>query len=242
MSASEVDQPRLIRTAPLASSGPAPMASKTCEGCTLPEEQAEPEETATPARSKPITAVSAFSPGTVNSVVFGRRGTVSEKMIAPGCLAQPAFQPVSQAFEASGLLHQAAHGSRYRRSEPGNSRYVLGSRPASPLLTTAAQQRLKPRQALGQHQRTDALGATDLVRRKRHQISIQYIDIKRYFSERLNRVDVQKTARFVDDLGHLGDRLHGAGFVVGQHDRDQRGRPVFEGRAQAGRDPPSPSV
>src|SRR3984957_19263782 len=71
MSASEVDQPRLSRTAPWANSRPNPIASSTCEGCTLPDEQAEPEETATPPRSKPITAVSALRPGTVNNVVFG---------------------------------------------------------------------------------------------------------------------------------------------------------------------------
>ena len=39
------------------------MAASTCEGCTLPEEQAAPEDTATPSRSKAITAVSAFMPG-----------------------------------------------------------------------------------------------------------------------------------------------------------------------------------
>ena len=63
MSASVVDQPRLSRTAPWASSGPNPMASSTCDGWTLPEEQAEPDDTAIPARSKPITAVSALQPG-----------------------------------------------------------------------------------------------------------------------------------------------------------------------------------
>ncbi len=43
-----VDQPRLSRTAPCASSGPTPMAASTWDGWTLPEEQAEPEETAIP--------------------------------------------------------------------------------------------------------------------------------------------------------------------------------------------------
>src|SRR5580700_7398668 len=83
MSSSIVDQPRLSRTAPWATSRGYPIASSTWDGCTLPEEQAEPEDTATPSRSKPITAVSAFSPGTANSVVLGNRGARSENTMAP---------------------------------------------------------------------------------------------------------------------------------------------------------------
>ena len=44
---------------------------------------------------------------------------------------------------------------------------------------------------------------------------------------------MQQAACGMDDLGHLGDRLNGAGFVVGQHDRHQRGRTAREAvRAQ----------
>src|SRR5208283_5601367 len=67
-SRSLVDQPRLTRTAPCASEGSTPIAASTCEGCTLPDEQADPEDTAIPLRSKAIMAVSAFMPGTANSV------------------------------------------------------------------------------------------------------------------------------------------------------------------------------
>ena len=44
--------PRLTRTAPRASSGGTPMAASTWEGWTLPDEQAAPEDTAMPSRSK----------------------------------------------------------------------------------------------------------------------------------------------------------------------------------------------
>src|SRR5258705_130967 len=98
MSASEVDQPRLSRTAPCASSLPNPMASRTCEGWTLPEEQAEPDDTAMPPRAKPITAVSALSPGTVNSVVFGRRGAPSENTLAPAVCVKPASRRVRRSL------------------------------------------------------------------------------------------------------------------------------------------------
>src|SRR5450830_63182 len=73
ISPSLVLQPRLTRTAPRASAGSTPIAASTCEACTLPDEQAEPEDTAMPLRSKAIIAVSAFMPGSANSVVLGSR-------------------------------------------------------------------------------------------------------------------------------------------------------------------------
>jgi len=89
MSVSDVEQPRLSRTAPCASSGPYPIARSTCEGCTFPEEQADPDDTPIPARSNPITAVSAFKPGTVKRTVLGNRDTSSENTIAPGVSRRP---------------------------------------------------------------------------------------------------------------------------------------------------------
>src|SRR5215468_143704 len=73
ISVSVVFRPRLSRTAPAASAGGTPMALSTWEAATLPEEQAEPEDAAIPARSRPIRAVSALTPGTANKVVLGSR-------------------------------------------------------------------------------------------------------------------------------------------------------------------------
>src|SRR5271165_2492074 len=56
--------PRLTRTAPCARLGSTPIAARTWDGVTLPEEQADPELTATPARSRPIIKVAAATPGT----------------------------------------------------------------------------------------------------------------------------------------------------------------------------------
>jgi len=118
MSASDVDQPRLSRTAAFASSPPNPMASSTWDGCTLPEEQADPEETAIPARSKPITAVSALRPGAANNVVLGNRWTPSENTLhaafrgIPGVRAVhvamvPGSEPVLAAGVAADLTSAA---------------------------------------------------------------------------------------------------------------------------------------
>jgi len=46
ISAGVVVQPRLTRTAPRVSGGETPMAARTWEGCTLPDEQAAPDDTA----------------------------------------------------------------------------------------------------------------------------------------------------------------------------------------------------
>ena len=146
--------------------------------------------------------------------------------------SQAAFKPISQEFEAGGVRLPRAHGCRCGRAEAGNSGDVLGARPVTPLLAAAAQQRLRSRKALGQNQRAGAFGAADLVRRKGHQIGIYHTDIKRYFSECLDRVDVQQAARGMDQFRRFRCRLHRAGFVVGQHHRYQCRRPAFEDFAQ----------
>src|SRR5262249_27594918 len=68
-SSSVVENPKLTRIAPRARPESTPMAESTCEAATLPDEQAAPEDTATPARSSAIRAVSARMPGTAKAVV-----------------------------------------------------------------------------------------------------------------------------------------------------------------------------
>src|SRR5260370_31576390 len=90
--------PRLTRTAACASCAGTPMAESTCEGWTLPDEQAAPEETAIPSRSNAITAVSALLPRTAHRVVLGRRSAAAPKKTNPGGAALrrascPAPQP-----------------------------------------------------------------------------------------------------------------------------------------------------
>ena len=140
----------------------------------MPEEQAEPEDTAMPARSKPITAVSAFRPGTVKSVVFGNRGTVVGEYDHVRGLPQAVLQPVSAGLRArTASLSSAAIAASHGGAKAGNAGDILGSRPSAQFLAAAAQQRLQAPQALGQHDRADALGAADLVRRKRHADRLQ---------------------------------------------------------------------
>jgi DDE family transposase len=108
-STSVVAQPRLTRTAPRRREGETLIAARTWEGCTLPDEQAAPEETATPSRSKAITVVSAFMPGAANSVVLGNRAAVAPKITVCGELD---FRPDSSASRDASMC--AASVSRCR--------------------------------------------------------------------------------------------------------------------------------
>ena len=89
-SAALEDHPRLTRIAPRASAGGTPIAANTCDGATFPEEHAEPELTATPARSNAMTSVAASTPGALKQTVFGSRGAFSPKIMASGVQARTA--------------------------------------------------------------------------------------------------------------------------------------------------------
>ena len=73
-SAAVLAQPRLTRTAVIASSSSIPMASSTWLAAILPEEQAEPALIATCARSKAMTWRSERTPGIETQVVLGSLG------------------------------------------------------------------------------------------------------------------------------------------------------------------------
>ncbi len=80
MSRAVVVGPVLTRRVQRARSSGTPMAASTWLAATLPDEQAEPELTAMPARSSDISEVSAAIPGVAKSVVLGRRRLCSAKI------------------------------------------------------------------------------------------------------------------------------------------------------------------
>src|SRR5260221_3760164 len=90
--------PRLTRTAACASCAGTPMAESTCEGWTLPDEQAAPEETAIPSRSNAITAGFAFIPGTADKGVFGSRSAPAPEKTTSGAAGlMPGLLPTLRA-------------------------------------------------------------------------------------------------------------------------------------------------
>ncbi len=224
MSDSVVVGPRLTRSPPRASSGTTPMAARTCEGWTLPDEQAAPDDTATPARSKAITAVSALMPGTANRVVLGRRSAADPKITIPGEAASRLdFQPVPKRAHSRTGCRQFGSSRTGSSPEARDTGHVLGTGAAAALLSAAPDEGIG--QGLGHvppEQRSDALRTPDFVRGNRQKVSGKVADIAGNSPETLNRIDVQEPARLVHQAGNLGDRLNNPGFVIGQHERNQQ--------------------
>src|SRR3954466_6229964 len=76
--------PKLTRMAPSERAGSTFMAESTWDRFTFPDEQAEPEDRATPWRSKAIRAVSARRPGIAKVKVFGSRSALAPNTTASG--------------------------------------------------------------------------------------------------------------------------------------------------------------
>src|SRR5690606_20903224 len=77
-------QPKLTRRAHSASSGATPMANRTWLTLTLPDEQAEPDETDTPCRSSAIMAVALLRPGMAKLTTLPTRSASAPKMTTSG--------------------------------------------------------------------------------------------------------------------------------------------------------------
>ena len=183
MSLSVVVGPRLTRIAPAASAGATPMAASTCEAVTLPDEQAEPDETATPARSSAIRAVSALMPGTANSVVLGSRAARRAENRRPRarCCRSPASSRSRSARHVAGTPRPRP-AARPRAAAPKPAMPATFSVPAAAaaLLAAALEQRIGDMQRSRRlDQRADALRAADLVRRQRQKIGAERVDIER---------------------------------------------------------------
>ena len=168
------------------------MAASTCEGATLPDEQAAPDDTATPSRSKPISRVSAFAPGIATSVVLGMRSASAPKMTVCGVAREPGFEPPAQ------RRHVPRFGSQIRLHGGGGSAEtrdggdVLGAGARAPLLPAAADQRLELECDSSRRISAPApLGPPILCALKRHQVGAERPDVERDPARRLHGVDMQ---------------------------------------------------
>ena len=173
-SAFVVVQPRLTRTAPRRSDGETPMAARTCEGCTLPDEQAAPDDTATPSRSKAIMAVSAFTPRerTGSYSAADRPLPENDGLRRDRPQGLPPEGPAAPAW--GGFGGKLPPRRRCRRPEGGDPGHVLGAGARPAFLAAAADERIGEMDIVASpHQRADALRAADLVRRERQQIGAE---------------------------------------------------------------------
>ena len=118
------------------------MALNTCEASTLPDEQALPALTATPARSSPMTKVSALVPGTAMQLVLGKRSHFPRQHHSPGHEPESLrLQLVAKRGKLGGPL-RFRRGELRRNAEADDAGDILGPRPPPPLLAAALDQRL----------------------------------------------------------------------------------------------------
>ena len=192
----------------------------------MPDEQAAPDDTATPSRSKAMTAVSAFMPGAVNSVVFGSRSAPAPKIVALGeIVVQPGFEQVSQRQHVSGLGCALTASGGSGSAECGDAGDILGAGAQPPLLAAAANERIGQMNVVAaSNERADALRPADFMGRQRQQIRAERSDVAIDASRRLHRIDMEQAAGRMHDRGRFGDRLNDAGLVIGEHQRNQRTR------------------
>ena len=99
MSASVLAAPRLKRIEFCVRCAGNPIAFSTCDGSSVPDEQAEPVETATPSRSSAISSDSASTRSKLMFVVFGTRAPDAVHGSAADPLQDALFEAIAQRRE-----------------------------------------------------------------------------------------------------------------------------------------------
>ena len=196
-SASVVAAPRLKRIEFCVRCGGKPIAFSTCDGSSVPDEQADPVDTAMPSRSSAISSDSASTPieADVGRVRHARRGGAVDGGAAArarGCPARAGRAAPRAACASRGDASRARVARR--RPEPTMpatfsvpARRLRSCRPPVDRAAAAA----RPRRI---HSAPDALRAVELVRRDRQQVDAERLDVDRDLAGGLHRVGVEQRA------------------------------------------------
>ena len=151
-----------------------------------------------------MTAVSALRPGTANSVVLGGRSAVGSEDDRLGRWPRRPASSRSRSAACAPLGGEASLRGRRGSPEPGDAGHILGAAASAALLAAAGDERRASDRLVAPDQRADALGPADLVRRHRHKIGAQRLDIAGNPARRLDRIDMQQAARRMHQVGRLG--------------------------------------
>ena len=214
------------------------MAARTGERATLPEAQAEPDESATPGEIERHQRRRGVEPRNGEAQGVGqararrrrtRRGRARRRAGPPRCRrAGPRAGP-----RTPGSARSAATPSP---TMPGRFSVPPRRRPSWPPPRRKAASRVD---ALGEHQGADALGGAELVARQGQGIEAEGRHVEGDLADRLDRVRVHQGPAMGPGQGHdRRQRLDHAGLVVGGMDRDQHvrvGVPGEQGLASAPR-------
>ena len=200
----------------------------------LSDEHAEPEWTATPARSSPISTGSASTPCTPRQTRWGS--------LASACGGPDDLDPLDLQRGVEDGTDLPARRRRFRlhavgrqrrrggaEGEQGGERLEPGAAPA--LLFAAHQEGLEPAPA-PDDQRTGARDAAEFVRADADQVGVERAQVGRDVAAGRGGVDVDRDAGVPAQRDHLVDGLEGPHLVVAPLAVDQgRARP---GSAPAG--------
>ena len=119
------------------------MAASTCEGVTLPEEQAEPDDSATPSTSKAATMVSAERPGRAKAIVLPTRAaSLSEYGDFRRNFQHAGLQYVAQLRKPPGLGNARKLGLRRGGAKACDGGDIFGAAPKTPFLSATTNKRL----------------------------------------------------------------------------------------------------
>src|SRR6185312_2566738 len=130
----------------------------------------------------------------------------------------------AQMGEADRFPRHLALGDRGGFAQPDDQRGRQGTGTHAALLPAAVDQRRDPGAwPAPDIERADALGPIQLVARNRRKIDMQFIDTKRYFTDRLCRVGVHERAGVAGDDADLLKRLDYPDLVIRGHHRNDGG-------------------
>ena len=141
-----------------------------------------------------------------------------------GDFADGLFESIAQRRNRPVLDGQLLRRQVRRHPEPDDPRHVFRAGAAAHLLRSAG----RPRFDLDTRRKdqcSHAHGTAKLVRRKRKKIGAERREVERDPARALHSVAMKQGAVCMYRPGDFGYRLNDAGFVVGQHDRDQRRLP-----------------
>src|SRR5690348_9979216 len=103
--------------------------------------------------------------------------------------------------------------------------YLMGRQspgPEASFLAAAEEDRLQMRPRLAADvERSNPLGAVELVRRQRHEIERQRVHIQWDLADRLRGITVEEDAARTAKRADRGDILDDADLVIDEHDRGQ---------------------
>ena len=212
-----------------ARSGGRPIAASTCDGPIRPDEQAAPTPTATPARSSAISCSSPARPGVIRQLMLGSR-------------AAPRRRRSRRRGDARAPRPRAA--SRRPRPRPSRSRArTAAAKPTMPgRLGVPARRRpscppprCSRRAAPGPARSTSAPtpgGPPSLCADRLTRSAPSSARVQGSLPNAWAASQCSSAAGRVHEPGDLGDRLHHAGLVVGQHHRDEAGPLVAPSRSR----------